>query len=36
MKTKNILQAIGTAIVIGCGLVVLSLILQTLVWIYTL
>ncbi len=36
MNTNKILQAIGTAIVIGCGLVVLSVILQTLVWIYSL
>lgn len=36
MNTKKLLQAIGTSIVIGAGLTVLSLILKTLIWIYTL
>lgn len=36
MNTKKILQAIGTSIVIGMGLAVLSLVLKTLIWIYTL
>lgn len=36
MNTKQLLRAIGTSIVIGSGLVILSLILRTLVWIYSL
>ena len=36
MNTKKILQAIGTSIVIGCGLAVLSIILKTIVLIYSL
>lgn len=36
MNTKSLLRALGTSIVIGAGLAVLSLILKTLVWIYSL
>lgn len=36
MNTKQLLRAIGTSIVIGVGLVILSFVLRTLVWIYTL
>jgi hypothetical protein len=36
MNTKQLLRAIGTSIVIGCGLAVLSIILKTIVLIYSL
>ena len=36
MNTKQLLRAIGTSIVIGCGIAVLSIILKTIVLIYSL
>ena len=36
VNTKQLLRAIGTSIVIGCGLAILSIILKTIVLIYSL